>query len=130
MERLTYKSIPFSGTVAAGGELTLASQLITLPFEIVSITTSFELNTNRTVQQKFFISGDSDAPTTGEPSGVNIFTDIGQVDYIIGDDEQKFIIHHASVDTGNSHVKVYANNTDNFPHAIDAIVTIHLLPRA
>lgn len=129
MQEANLKTIPFSGTVEAGSELTLACPLISSPFRIVDIVTSFPLNTNRTVQQKFFVSDDDNEPTSGEPSGFNILDEFGQVDYVVGDDEQKLIRHSFYARQGNAHVKVYANNTDSFDHTVDVIITIELFER-
>lgn len=122
-------TVPFSGTVLAGSTKVLSCPLITTPFEVLRIMTSFPLNTNRTVQQEFYISEDNDEPTSGKPSGINILAEYGQVGYVVGDDEQKILHTSAVQETGNSYLKVYANNTDSFSHTIDVIITIKILPR-
>jgi len=116
--------IPFAGTVTAGGELTLCSDLISLPFTLNSVLISFALNTNRTVQIDIFASPDNDTPTTGRPAGSSLCELYGQVNYIVGDDEQKFITHDLVCNERVTYLKVYAKNTDIFDHTVDVICFI------
>lgn len=120
------KTISFFGTCAANSSLVLSSPRISSPFTVKTIKASFALNTNRLLQLKFFTSPDPSCPTTGEPTGFNILEEYGQVDYIVGDDEQKILEHNAVVSTFPKWVKVYAVNTDGFEHTIDVLITIEL----
>jgi len=116
--------VSFLGTVSAGGELTLVSRRITFPFRTWKLRVFFPLNTNRTVRVSFFLSPDSSAPITGKPTGQNLFSAYSAVDYIVGDDEMKELEHVVDVKEIGQYVKVYARNTDAFPHTVDAQVMI------
>ena len=129
MEIIQTATISFAGTVTAGTGLTLVSPRIASPFRVEKVLASFALNTNRTVQIKPFVAIDDAAPTTTEPSGINILEEFGQVNYVVGDDEQKEILQQFTNVTGGGYVKIYANNTDTFDHTVDVVVTISLLVR-
>lgn len=122
-------TISFFGIVGASSNLTLVSKKIGVPFVTRSIRTSFAPGVNRTMTEKFFISGDAEAPTTAEPNGVNILTQTGQATYITGDDEFKEFSQETEITEANKYVKIYAENADTFQHTVDCQVTIELLPR-
>ncbi len=121
MARLT---LPFFGSVAAGGELTLVSSALIFPYTISLLTASFALGTNRTLQLRFFMSKDPTAPAAGMPTGLDLLSIYGQVPYLVGDDERKEFPHEIQVPESGTYLKVYAFNTDTFPHTIDAQIVI------
>lgn len=123
------QTITFSGTCLAAAELTLVSKRINYPFRVISFNASFALNTNRTLQLSPFVSPDPTAPTTGKPTGINILQTLGEVEYLVGDDEQKKLEHEITVNESGSYIKIYANNTDTFDHTVDAFVVIETLER-
>ncbi len=117
-------SIPFVGTCAAGATLVLVSKRINVPFVTKEILASFPLNSNRLLQLEYFISLDPEAPTTGKPQGNSLFSLYGNVHYIVGDDEIKIFPHEIRQKESGTYIKIYANNTDTFPHTVDSIVLI------
>lgn len=121
MAKLT---LPFNGSVPAGGELTLCSKRLTFPYTISQIIASFALGTNRTLQLRFFMSLDPECPATGRPTGLDLLSVYGEDAYLTGDDDQKSFPHEIEVRESGSYIKVYGNNTDTFPHTIDAQVVI------
>ncbi len=121
MARLT---LPFNGSVPAGGELTLCSKLLTFPYFISQIIASFALGTNRTLQLRFFKSNDPTCPATGKPTGLSLLSIYGEDPYLTGDDDQKSFPHEIEVRESGSYIKVHANNTDAFAHTLDAQVVI------
>ena len=125
MAKLT---LPFFGSVAAGGELTLVSQFLSFPYTISQLIASFALGTNRTLQLKFFVSRGPEAPATGEPSGTDLLNIHGQVPYLVGDDEQKSFPHEIHVPESGSYLKVHGINSDVFPHTLDAQIIIDSTP--
>lgn len=120
------RAIPFHDTVAAFSEKTLVSKRIRFKYKRVRVRVHFVLNTNYTLKIKPIISGDQDAPTTGEPQGSNFLDQLGHVDYMVGDDEVKEAIYYLEVEQEGTWVKIYAKNEDSWPHTIDAVV--HLTP--
>lgn len=118
--------ISFVGTVAANSKATFVSKLITVPFELQRVRVSFALNTNRTLRVEFFISPDKSAPTDKPLTGLSVLSELGQVDYLVGDDNIKEIPMRMQVKTSNMYVKVYADNTDSYEHFLDAQMFIRL----
>lgn len=125
MAKLT---LPFFGSVAAGGELTLVSQALLFPYTILQLTASFALGTNRTLQVRFFICRADEAPAAGMPSGTDLLGIHGQVPYLVGDDELKSFPHEIDVPESGSFIKVYALNADAFVHTLDAQVVLESNP--
>jgi hypothetical protein len=120
----TTKVISFYGDCPAGTNITLVSERISNPFILDSISAHFPLNLAWTMHLKFFISPDPSAPTTEEPTGFNILAEYGQVDYLTGDDDSKFILTNAISPTSPTWLKIYAINSDAFDHTIDAQMKI------
>ncbi len=117
-------TLPFAGTVPAGGELTLVSQHLKFPYTIKSLHSSFALGNDRTTQIRFFRSPDDSTPATGQPSGTDLLLQHGQVPYLVGDDEQKTFPHEFPVLERGSFLKVHAINSDAFPHFVDSQIII------
>lgn len=120
-------TVSFFGTVAASSELTLVSKRITAPFKTLAFAVSFPPGMNRTVELRPYISLDPTAPTTGRPTGVNMLTQLGQSENIVGDDERKIITLEVVNPSRGAFLKVYANNTDTFSHTVDAQITLEFL---
>lgn len=133
MDRLTpggrLVTVSLFGTVGPGANLTLVSKKIGVPFITRRVRASFAPGVNRTMTEKFFVSGDDDAPTANEPNGTNILAQTGQVTYLTGDDETKDFSQETEITESNKFIKVYAENADSFSHTIDVQVTIELLKR-
>jgi len=122
-------TIPFFATVPLDSSRTYVSKRISTPFITKSFRVAFALNTNRTLQVSFYLSPDDQTPN-GIPNGISVFSPLGQVDYLAGDDEQKVLQHQIVAPSSGMFVKILAVNTDGNNHTLDAQVTIELLPRA
>lgn len=127
MKQPNQQTISFFGSVGAGANVTLVSKLLSSKFKTKIVRASFAPGVNRLMTLKFFISPDDNNPTTEEPTGTNIFSTIGQVPYLTGDDEVKTLPHEVLQTERNSFLKVYAENGDTFSHTIDAQITIEFL---
>jgi len=117
----------FHDTVSALSEKTLVSDRIRWKFRIHRIQVAFPPGANRLVKIKVFYSPDSNAPSTGEPSGTNLFAQWGPQDYIVGDDALIEFPHRISPDGRGLFLKVYADNEDTYEHTIDVRLTIEKL---
>lgn len=117
----------FFGTVAASSNVTLVSRKITAPFITKRIRASFALNVNRTLQLSFFISPDAENPTDVRPNGSSLLAQLGQVDFVVGDDEIKEFNVEVESPTANQWLKVFAVNADSFEHTIDAQIAIEFM---
>jgi len=117
-------TLHFHDTVNALSEKTVVSERIMFPFVIQRVAIGFAPGCNRLVRIKIFVSGDDSAPSSGEPSGTNIFAQYGQRDYVVGDDAVVEFPHQIDVPERGMFLKVYANNLDSNDHTIDTHVTI------
>ncbi len=117
-------TLPFFGSVAAGGELTLVSQRLNFSYTIRTLIASFALGTDRTLQLRYYLSYEDSAPATGRPTGEDLLSIYGQVPYLVGDDERKDFPHEIQVRRAGTYIKVYGINSDAFAHTLDAQVVI------
>ena len=117
-------TLPFFGSVAAGGELTLVSQRLNFTYTIRTLIASFALGCDRTLQLRYYLSYENSAPAAGRPTGEDLLSIYGQVPYLVGDDERKEFPHEIHVPRAGSYLKIYGNNSDTFPHTLDAQVVI------
>jgi hypothetical protein len=120
-------TISFFATVSASGNSTLVSQRISVPFVVHQVRASFALNTARTLKLRFFLSLDKSAPSALPLTGSNILADIGQVDYLVGDDDTKVLNTSFLSASGGAFVKVFAENTDVNDHTVDVQIDVLLL---
>jgi hypothetical protein len=120
------KTLSFFGTCGARAELTLVSKRIGTPFSVRWVRVSFPAGSMNLLAVRIYIGADEEAPAAGEPSGTSVLRDYGQVDYLVGEQEQKVIEHMVEVREGGTWVKVYAVNSDFFDHAVDVQVGIQL----
>jgi len=121
-------TIPFHDTVAASSRKTLKSQRIDYPVKVKKIRGSFAPGCNRLLQLSFFLSPDDETPTTDYPTGVNIFAELGESIYLVGDDNVVELEHESQSLSGGVYIKLHAYNTDVFSHTIDAQITIEVMP--
>ena len=124
IKELDVLTLSFYDTVAANAMKTLVSGYIKFPFTIEKLRAQFALNCNRQLRLRFFISPDDSAPTTFNLPGHNILEPLGNVDYIVGDDEPIEIPYRIAVEEAGMYVKVFAENVDSYEHSIVAQVFI------
>lgn len=118
------KTITFYGVCLAAGELTLVSKRIGTPFKLRGIHATFALGCINLLLVRFFVAADDEAPAAGQPNGVSMLRDYGQVDYLVGDDTKKEVFHEIEVKEAGSWLKVHAENGDFFDHAVDVQIMI------
>jgi len=120
------QTLQFHGKCLAGGEVTIVSDKINTPFTIRKYQIGFAPGVNRLLQIKIFVSPDPTAPTTGEPTGTNVFAQFAAQPYIIGDDALVEVEDDTYVPQRGMWLKVYAKNLDSFDHDVDVRVTIDI----
>ena len=118
---------PFYASLAASANATYVSKRLTAPFVIEKIRAKFAPGVENLLLLRFFVSPDNSAPTAQPLTGVNIFSQLGQVDYITGDDDVIEIEPQLEVDTRGAYLKVYAENSDTFIHSVNAQITIKMV---
>jgi hypothetical protein len=118
------KVISFSGTATARAQTTLVSQPIMRPFHIERIDIRWPVGTQNYLKLSFFLSPDAEAPTAGEPTGLNLLREYGQVDYVRGDGLTASLPHMILSPTSPAYLKVKAVNDDYYDHAVDVTVVI------
>ena len=111
--------LTFSGTVAANGELTLASRKLDFAYRVVEVRATFPPGLGRLVRVSFIVSNDPTVPSTGKPSGQSVLGQYSVNDYFVGDGEWKQLYCGVDVPQRGSWLKVYAVNSDSVPHAVD-----------
>jgi len=97
------------------------------PFELRRICCRFPVGCVDLVKLRFYSSPDSDNPTAGPPNGLSMLADYGQVDYIIGDGDEKQMEHELEINHTSTYLKVYAQNDDYFAHLVD--VQMYIEPK-
>ena len=118
------KTVAFYGSCEARSSLVLVSSRISRPYDVHEIHAKFPAGSNNLLKLRLYESPDDQAPTSGAPSGVSMLADYGQVDYVVGDDDFKWVRHHVVIDTGGSYLKVYAVNDDFYEHDVDVQILI------
>lgn len=126
---LDITTLAFHGTVDANSNKTLVSKRITVPFVTHKLKASFALNCNKLLRIEFFVSPDDSTPTAKPLTGISLLSELGQVSYLVGDDEDKEVPLKVLVDSAGMFLKVYAQNTDSWAHTIDAQIFIQSLTR-
>lgn len=122
-------TIPFFGSCSAGASLVIVSQRIAWPFKLKSIRAHFAQGANNLLALRFYHAQDNQAPASGAPSGFCLFSELGQVDYLIGNNDTKVIEHELTIRDTGSYLKVYAVNSDTVAHTIDVQMTIEEIER-
>ena len=117
-------TIVFHGSVAANCIKTLVSQRLTFPFATREVRAHFALNTNKELRLEFYLSPDSSAPTSRPLTVRSLLSSLGEVPYIVGDDETVVVPYHVLVPDIGTYLKVLAENLDSYEHSIDAMVII------
>lgn len=118
------KIVCFKGTCGASASKVLVSKRIGHPFTLKEISCRFAQGCDNLLAIRFYTSNDSSDPATGEPSGISMLQDYGQVDYVVGNDDTKILKHDLDVDESGTYIKVYAVNSDTFDHSIDCQIAI------
>ena len=116
--------ISFYGSVTTGANKTLVSQLLRFPYVVEKIRVKFALGHSATTQHRFFVSPDKEAPTGNVPTGRNILSQWGNVDYVVGDDDVLDLKDETHVVEKGTYLKVYASNSDSVTHTVNVIMTI------
>lgn len=123
------KTVSFSGTCAARGEVVLCTPIITYPYVLRKVHCRFPIGCVDKLKLRFFVSPDDDTPSSGAPNGYSMLREHGQVDYILGDGDQKDLEHEVEVAESGTFLKVYAVNDDYFAHLIDVQMTLEVMIR-
>jgi hypothetical protein len=121
------KTVSFFGSCDALAGKTLVSKRFACPYITKRFRITFNLGCNDLLKIRIIISNDNYIPELVQPEGASIFADQGQVDYVVGDNDQIIVEHDVHVDQAGSYIKVYAWNDDIFNHAIKVIAEVELL---
>jgi len=117
-------SLLFHDIVDANSEKTLSSDIIRFPFRTLTFRIKFTTNNPMMTRIKLFLSGDPTCPTTGEPTGTNLFAGYGATTYITGHNETVYLDHEIEIPERNTYIKMYALNNDTLEQDMLAIITI------
>lgn len=117
-------TLVFNGMVGANSIVTLVSQRLMFPFATKELRAHFALNTNKQLRIQFVVSPDDSAPTSEPFTGHSLLSTLGQVSYIVGDDQTVIIPYHVLILDIGMHLKIFADNRDSYEHGIDAQIFI------
>ncbi|HAM56140.1 MAG TPA: hypothetical protein DCQ64_12350 [Candidatus Rokubacteria bacterium] len=120
------KTLSFAGTCTARSVLTLVSRRIMRPFRTRQVTARFPAGCLNLMSLRFYAADDNSAPTSGPPSGISLLQDYGPTDAIRGEAVQIVLDHVVASRDAGSYLKVYADNTDYYDHAVDVDITIEV----
>lgn len=118
------KTVSFFGACQARSEKVLVTPRITYPYVVRKIHCRFALGCENKLKLRFYVSRDKDAPSSGPPNGYSMLREHGQVDFIVGDNDEKNLEHEVEVVEQGTWLKVYAENSDYFDHQVDVQMTI------
>jgi len=121
------KTILLQEEIPAGSEKTVVSKRIPWKFTLKELAAKFELNDAGKSHVKFFIAFDDSIPAVGEPAGINPLTELGEHDYLSGDDEEVKIETELDVMEESAYIKMYVNNTDTYDHTIRGRCMIEII---
>jgi hypothetical protein len=117
-------TLVFNGVVAANSIVTLVSQRLMFPFATRELRAHFALNTNKQLRLQFVVSPDDSEPTSEPFTGHSLLSTLGQVPYIVGDDETVVVPYHVLFPEIGMYLKIFADNRDSYEHSIDAQIFI------
>jgi len=117
------KTICFYGNCPARSRVTLVSKRIRYAYELVGIAATFATGCNNELQLSFFVGADDSAPASA-PAELSVLQENGQVSYLVGEGETKWLEHGVVVSDIGSYLKVHAYNQDWYDHAVDVQITL------
>lgn len=118
------KTVAFYGSCTARSRVTLVSKRINYAYEVREILVTFPSGCINLVQLSFFVSMDGSAPSAAAPGELGMLQENGQVAYVVGEGEQKRLLHSVEVAECGSYLKVHAYNADFYDHAVDVQMSI------
>ena len=121
-----HQTISFYGSCGASAQLTLVSQRISRPYWVRSLRVHFPPCVSKACLVRFFISPDDSAPTTAQPTGLNVLASVGQVNYLVGNETEVAFTHDAHAPQSPTWLKVHIENDESITMLIDAQITIEL----
>lgn len=124
-----YRTIPIIGTATARAQTTLVSRRIDVPFVLETITARFPAGAANLLQLAFYASPDSEVPSSGNPTGVNLLQEFSTTPYLRGDGDQVTIAQKIPVAAAGTYLKVVATNADWYDHDVDAEIEIDVQPK-
>lgn len=117
-------TLVFHGTVAANSKKMFVSQRLDFPFATLEMRNHFALNVNKQLRLEFVVSPDKSAPTSKPFTGHSILSTLGEIPYIVGDDQLVSVPYHVLFLDIGMYLKVFADNQDSYEHTVDAMILI------
>lgn len=121
---MRYNTIPFFILVPAATELYLVSSFFQAPFKISRVKVRFRSGSNDLMLVRLYEATSPDIPTTGEPSGINLFAGYISDGQFRGDNIIYDMLHEIRFTEGRRCFKVYANNTSVNLDYMSVLMTI------
>lgn len=124
LERKRTVEIPFNGTIPAGGQNALLSNMIAYPFRILQTKMTFDRNARNLIQYIWLLSPDTDASTTAVSSGTNIFGKDTTLGIFIGETIEKILNSSIEVLERNMYIKLHIINGLAVPYNVSCSMII------
>jgi len=119
--------IPFRGTITAGLMRTLVSGKIMYPFRITKVKMIFTDDANNWIRHAWYTGRTRSQPTTGPPTGMNIFGRESPVADFIGKAIIMVVPCLIEFPEGGEIIHFYTNNTGPYAYERNASITIEAM---
>lgn len=117
-----------TGEVPALSRRTFVSQHITWSFTIIQAQIHFPAGCDHLVRAYLYISPDNDAPTTQEPTGINLLASYAPTPWIVADNITLSFQLNMTHRPKGAWLKLHSYNLDSFSHFPAALLTILEFP--
>jgi len=119
--------IPFRGTIAAGVFNTLVSGRIAYPFRITEVKMIFTDDANNWIRHGWYVGRNRSQPTTGPPTGVNIFGRESPVADFVGKAIIRVVPCNIEYPEGGMIIHFYTQNSGPYAYERNASCTIEAM---
>lgn len=119
--------LPFSGTVAAGGTLTLVSGMITYFFRIKRVKMIITDDANNLITHQWFVSSDPSVADPLAPSGTDIFMGQGAVATFTGKAIIRNVDCNIEVRQRSTYLKLFVVSTSPYAYFVNGTMTVEVI---
>lgn len=117
-------TIPFRGQVAAGAYETLVSGRIMYGFRVIEVEMIFTEEAFNNIEYRWFVSTNTNAPTTDYPTDTNIFGRESPTAGFRGKAVIRTVPCNIEFPDGELHLKLAVFNAGNYAYQYNATMTV------
>lgn len=119
--------IPFRGPLAAGAHLTLLSGRIMYPFKVTQVKMIFTDEANNWIVHQWHVGRTESRPSTGPPSGENIFGRESPTASFVGKAIIRVVPCNIEFPEAGMFIQFYTFNTGPYAYEINASCTVEAM---